>query len=62
MRLICFEVKEWQKYLEVLKHQERLNHIKKDTNDDFRGRKILSKVKLLYLEVKLKEPTFDRWV
>ena len=30
------------RYLEVLKHQERLNGIKKGTNDNFRGCKILS--------------------
>ena len=47
------------RYLDVLKHQEGLNDIKKGTNDYFTGCKALSKVKLMYLEVTLKESMFD---
>ena len=46
-------------YLQVLKHQERLNDIKKGTKDDFRGGKKLSKVKPMYLEAKLTESIFS---
>ena len=40
---------------DILKHQERLNIMKKDARDDLRGCKTLSKVKPMYLEVKFKE-------
>ena len=43
------------RYLVVLKQQERLNDIKKGKNDDFRGSKTLSKVKPIYLGLKLKK-------
>ena len=46
------------RYLEVLKHQERLNDIKKDTRGNFKGCRTLTKVKP-YLEVKLKEAKSD---
>ena len=49
-------------YLEVLKHQERLKDVKKGTRDHFRGCETLSKVKPMYLEVKLKEATVERCV
>ena len=77
MRLICFEVKIQSSnvhaspietemhdlsYLEVLKHQERLKDVKKGTRDHFRGCETLSKVKPMYLEVKLKEATVERCV
>ena len=45
----------WLRYLEVLKHQERLNDTEKGRNDDFRSCKTLRKVNSMYLEVKLKE-------
>ena len=44
--------------LEIGKHQERLNDIKNGTRYIFRGWKTLSKVKLMYLEVKFKEAKF----
>ena len=47
------------RYLDVLKHQERLNDIKKGTNGDFRGCRALSKVKTIHLLVTLKESMFD---
>ena len=47
------------RYLDVLKHRERLNDIKKGTNDDFRGCRALSKVKPMHLEVTFKESMFD---
>ena len=50
------------RYLEVLKYKERLNVLKKGTRVHFSGCKILSKVKPMYLEVKLKEVKFDWWI
>ena len=43
------------RYLQVLKHQGRLNGIKKGMRENFTGCKKLRKVKHMYLEVKLKE-------
>ena len=43
------------RYLEVVKDQERLNDIKKC---NFTGSKTLSKVTLMYLELKLEEAKF----
>ena len=61
--LICIEVKQhvskFHRYLETLKHEKRLNVIKKGPNDNFRGCKTLSNVQPMYLEVKFKKPTFD---
>ena len=47
------------KYIEALKHQERLKEIKKDTKDQFIGSKTLRKTKLMYLAAKLKEAKFN---
>ena len=54
------------KYLDDLKQQEsygwrfgRLSDIGKGTTRDFSGWKILSKEKLMYLEVKLEEAKFN---
>ena len=46
------------RYLKIVKHQEWLNNIKKGTIDNFIGCKTLSKVNLIYLNVKLKEAKF----
>ena len=44
--------------LEVLKHQDRLNDIKKVMRDNFSGCKTLNKVNPIYFEGKLKEAKF----
>ena len=50
------------RYLEISNHQERLNDRNKGTREGFRGYKIVSKVKKMYLKIKLKEVRFDWWV
>ena len=50
------------RYLGVLKDQENLKKFKKGTRDHFRGSKTLSKLKPMYLEVKMKGATFHWWV
>ena len=54
------QVRRW--YLEALKHQERLNDIKKGMRDVFRGSKTLRKTMPMHLEVKLKKAKIDWWV
>ena len=51
-------MKERVSYFEALKHQERWNHIKKGSRDNFRGWKKLSKVETMYIEKKMKEAKF----
>ena len=46
------------RYLEVLKHQEKLSDIKKGTRDGFGGCKTLNKVIPIYLEGKLEKAKF----
>ena len=48
----------WLKYLEVLKHQERVNDIMKRTKDGFKGCRTLNKANPIYLKGKLKEAKF----
>ena len=43
------------KHYDILKHQERLNDIKKDMRDDFKGCKKLRKIEPMYLDVNLQE-------
>ena len=43
------------RYLEILKHQERLNDIKKGTRDNFLGCKTLIEVEPIHLEVNWKK-------
>ena len=43
----------------VLKQQERLNYISKNMGDNYGGSERISKVKPMYLKVKLKEAKSD---
>ena len=68
-KLACIAFRPWNasskvrlRYLEVLKHQERLSDISKGSRDEVIGCKTLKKVNPMYLELKFKEIKFNWWV